>query len=134
VVRAEYLNESKVKHGLAMAANKNQLMRSTGCLFVCGYVRACMRACVPFQLWNDKRERSRLPLVTLVPLDSMFAIGLRKTLHCYPSTFNPFIIFSRCTIIIMTTTVIYINFLLLQSGLSENMLRISVQNCLLVLW
>ena len=79
-VRAEYLNQSKVKHGLEMVTNKNQLMRSTDYLCVCEYVRAC----VPFQLWNYKREGSRLPLVIVVSLDSAFANGLRKTLHYYP--------------------------------------------------
>jgi len=55
-------------------------MRSTDYLCVCEYVRAC----VPFQLWNYKREGSRLPLVIVVSLDSAFANGLRKTLHYYP--------------------------------------------------
>jgi len=135
-VRAEYLNQSKVKRGLERVTNKHKLMRSTGYLCVCGCVRACVRVCVPFQLWNDKREGSRMPLVTVVPLDSTFANGLRKTLQYYPYTFNPFIIFSRCTIIIIIRrrrTRIYINFLLLHSGLSENMFRNSFQNCLLVL-
>ena len=34
----------------------------------------------------------------------------------------------------MTRTIVYINFLVLQSGLSENIFRSSTRNCLLVLW
>ena len=80
-MRAEYLKQSKVKRGLERVKNKNNLMRSTGYLYVCVCVCVYVRACVPFQLWNDKRERSHMSLVTLVPLDSTFANGLRKTLH-----------------------------------------------------
>jgi len=83
-------------------------------------VCVCVCVCVLFQLWNDKKEVSRTPLVTMVPLDSTFANGLRKALHYYLYTFNPFIIFSRFTIIIIIIIIIiiYINFLVLQSGLS----------------
>ena len=130
--RWDLIRRLKVKHGLERVKIKISLWGQH--LSVC----VCVRACIPFQLWNDKREGSRMPMVTVGPLYSTFANGLRKTLHYYPYTFSPVIIFSRCTIIIviiitiLTRTVIYINSLILQSGLSENMFRSSPRDCLLV--
>ena len=100
----------------------------------------CVCVCVfSLSTWNDNREGSRMPLVTVVPLDSTFENELRKILYYCSYTFNPFIISCSCTIkiiiiIIMTRIIVYINFLLLQSVLSANILRNSAGNCLLVLW
>jgi hypothetical protein len=83
----------------------------------------CVLACVP----SHATSHCGAPLILCLLMD--------------PYTFNPFIIFSGCTIIIiiiiiiiMTKTIFYINFLLLQSGFSEKIIRSSARNCSHVLW
>lgn len=98
------------------------------------YVSMCVRA-FPFNFGIIRGKDLACHWSLWCPLILRLLMDFGRHCIIILKTFNPFIIFSRCTIIIIIimTTVIYINFLLLQPGLSENMFSSSARNCLLVL-
>jgi hypothetical protein len=102
-----------------------------------GQQAICVCVCVSFQLWNDKREGSRMPLVTVVPLDSTFT---SEDIALLSLNFQSYYYFqlvhnnNNNNNDKIARPIIYINYLLLQSGLSENIFRSFARNCLLVLW